>query len=98
MWTYGTRYEPIKKTELIQYYKVVNTILKELNTYNNNYRKDLILFPEKFDFSRKMLQLNDMYIHKNMKLPCFLDETGECIPFQINFDLLKKKFKLFPVF
>ena len=98
MWTYGTRYAPIEKEQIIQYYNAVNSILKEINIHNNNYRKHLILFPQKFEFSRKTFHLNDVSVHRHMKLPCFLDKMGECSGITIDLDLLKKKFRFFPEF
>ena len=100
LWTYGTRYSPIQKQELVRYYKAANEILKEINGYYDNYRKQVILFPNKVDFSRNTFKLNDMYVHKHMKLPCIPDETGECNDFSIDLELLKSKFipELFPEF
>ena len=98
MWTYGTRYAPIEKEQMIQYYDAVNSILKEINNHHNNYRKHLILFPQKFEFSRKTLKLNDVSVHRHMKLPCVLDDNDECSGITIDLDLLKKKFRFFPEF
>ena len=82
----------------MKYLKIANNILEEINGNYENYRKQLLFFPEVLDFSKQTFTLNNMYIHRYMKLPCMQNETEKCDKFEIDLDLLKQKLRKFPEF